>query len=215
MTDLRIKGKQIADKAIDGSKIELKSGESLMAQDPSQNNVPVELLKIGPDGKVLSKSQEIAFAFEVDAEELARQQADIALQAQIASLDTQIDAIQDSGGTVSAEANIRAAADAAFDTRISTLENPEISLTSSATAATLFTATGRSFTAHISVFANSKAEVFHIMGIYNGVKWFSGQASAGETTDVSFSVSTTGAVQFSDPAAQSKTIKYVLTKTSL
>jgi hypothetical protein len=83
--NLRVKKKHIDDKAIDGSKIELLANEALVAQDPSQANTPVDLLKIDADGKVLSKGQEIAYKFQVDAEESARSSADLSLESRISS----------------------------------------------------------------------------------------------------------------------------------
>lgn len=117
--------------------------------------------------------------------------------------------------SVSSEASTRASADTALSNRVTALESPEVAVTSSASSGTLFTATGRSVIAHVSVLAGSKAEVFQLMCVFNGTKWFIGQSAAGETSGVTFSISTAGVVSFSDGASQAKTMKYILTRTTV
>lgn len=174
---LRIKKKQIEDKAIDGSKIELGAGDALRAQDPSQNNTSVDLLEIDQDGDVLIKDQEIAFKTDVTS-----------LQSQVTEIDEQLDLLP---------------------------IEPQVTVTSSLASGTLFSVTGRSFTAQVSVFTNNSAEVFQLMGIYNESQWFLCQTAVGETTNVAFSISSVGVVSFTGTADQAKTIKYILSKTSV
>jgi hypothetical protein len=117
---------------------------------------------------------------------------------------------------VSSEASTRASADTALSGRVTALEAPETAVSSSAASGTLFTASGRSFIAHVSVFTNSKAEVLQLMGAYNGTSWYMGQSGAGQATGVTFSINaSTGVVSFSGTAAQAKTFKYILSTTSV
>jgi hypothetical protein len=60
----QIKKKFIKDDAVDGSKIKLLSGQSVRVIDGSGQEV--ELLKLGVDGEVMSKGQELAFKSNVD-----------------------------------------------------------------------------------------------------------------------------------------------------
>ena len=167
---LQIKKKQIENKAIDGSKIELVSGDALKAQDPSQNNAIVDLIEIDTDGDVLVKEKEIAFKTDVTS-----------LQQQITALEA----------------------------------HHEVSITSSAASGTLFTASGRGFIAQVSLVVSNTAELFNFMGIFNGTSWYMSQVSVGQNTGVSFSISSVGVITFSDPQARAKTIKYIITTTSI
>jgi predicted nucleic acid-binding Zn-ribbon protein len=91
----QIKKKFIRNDAVDGTKIKLLSGQSLRIESPSGE---VELLKLGSQGEVLSKGQEIAFKSQVDElrsdlefEESARIAADQSLQSQIDNIISNVD----------------------------------------------------------------------------------------------------------------------------
>jgi hypothetical protein len=72
--------------------------------------------------------------------------------------------------------------------------------------------TYRSFIGHVSVFISSSnlAETFHLIGANNGLTWKMSQASGGDSSNVSFSINSSGVLSFSDPTGQSKIIKYDL-----
>lgn len=173
-----------------------------------------------------AQSAESTLTSSISSEATARANADTALSGRLDTLEgadtvtgSVAKALKDAKAytdtSVSSEASTRASADSALSNRVSTLENPEVAVTSSASSGTLFTATGRSVIAHVSVLAGSKAEVFQLMCVYNGTKWFIGQSAVGEASGVTFSISAAGVVSFADGASQAKTMKYILTKTTV
>lgn len=173
-----------------------------------------------------AQSAESSISAAVVSEAVARSNADTALSGRLDVLEgvntvtgSVAKALKDAkdytDSSVSSEASTRASAVSALSTRVSALESPEVAVSSSASSGTLFTATGRSVIAHVSVLAGSKAEVFQLMCVYNGTKWFIGQSAAGEASGVTFSISAAGVVSFADGASQAKTMKYILTKTTV
>jgi len=88
-------------------------------------------------------------------------------------------------------------------------------MSSSSTAGSVLTVDPlvyRSFIGHVSVFVASSnlAETFHLIGSNNGLTWKMSQASGGDSANVSFTINNSGILSFSDPAGQSKVIKYDL-----
>ena len=79
----QIKKKYLGPNSVDGSKIKLLQNESLKGvNDQGQD---VDLLKISPEGKVLSTGKEIAFKEDLTIEELARIAGDEDLQSKVDS----------------------------------------------------------------------------------------------------------------------------------
>lgn len=71
----------------------------------------------------------------------------------------------------------------------------------------------RGFIAQISIFidaATDLSETYLIIGSNNGTTWSIGPVAAGNTSGVSLSISSSGVLSFSDPAAQEKTISYTV-----
>jgi hypothetical protein len=69
----------------------------------------------------------------------------------------------------------------------------------------------KSFIAQVSVLvddASDVSETFLLIGSNNGTTWTISPTSAGQNSGVSFSISSSGVLSFSDPAAMQKTISY-------
>jgi len=88
------------------------------------------------------------------------------------------------------------------------------SVSSGLSSGTVFTINSnmhKSFMAQVSVFIDAPtdlAETFIILGASTGDSWLISQITAGDKSDVSFSIDSNGVLSFSDPAARAKVISY-------
>jgi small-conductance mechanosensitive channel len=99
-----------------------------------------------------------------------------------------------------------------FDGRLSAIDASQ-DASSSVSGGELFTVDSsviRSFVGQVSVFVSTlgQAEVFSLMGVWNGTSWIMSVTSTGDDTGVSFSMSDLGVISFSASSSVERTIKY-------
>ena len=97
----QIQKKYIKDGAIDGDKIKLLEGQSIVQESSGGD---VELIKLDSNGDVIVSGKEVAFKEQVDAEASARQVADANIQSNIDSLSASSDVLFEDNAAVYADA---------------------------------------------------------------------------------------------------------------
>lgn len=101
---------------------------------------------------------------------------------------------------------------------INSLTGKATSNASSGAIATIQSSLFRSFNAQVCVLIDSSpdiAETFQLVAVNTGTDWLMSASSAGQDTDVDFSINSSGVLSFTDPAGQSKQISFRISTVSI